>query len=494
MKNFKNILSIVLLGTVVQSCNLDKFPQDKIELSQSFQTVEDAKNWDNGAYSFLRSRSYGLYSQVTDVQADQLNAVQDFGNTYGDEHRWTNFLSDNYSIRDVYRNYYSGINNLNTAIKGYATIVPKTDAEKALLDQYVGDAYLARAYYYLNLTLRFAKAYNASTAASDLAVPLVLVPDLESKPARATVDAVYKQILADIAVAKTNLANQKGKLASTRFTIDAAIALEARVKLYMNDWAGASAAASQLIKEGKYPLTTTQDAFRKLWIEDSGAEVIFQSFVARPNELPNTISTTYGYSAANKDYRPGFMPSLWVINSFDNKDFRKTVYFKEVTVGGQSLTKPEKGIVVNKFAGSLTTGLNIDLTTNYVAPKVFRIGEMYVIAAEAYFKAGNEAEALKYLNELKVARGLTAVSSSGSALFQDIKNERTKELMFEGFRLDDLKRWGEGFQRREPQLPFARTGAEYSDKKVEANDPKFVWGIPANDVTINPNIVQNPGW
>ncbi|PUV21731.1 RagB/SusD family nutrient uptake outer membrane protein [Sphingobacterium athyrii] len=494
MKNFKNILGIILLGTVVQSCNIDKFPQDKIELSQSFQTVEDAKNWDNATFSFFRSRSYGIYSQVTDVQADQLNAVQDFGNVYGDEHRWTNFLSDNYSIRDIYRNYYSGINNLNTAIKGYSTIVPKNDAEKTLLNQYIGDAHFARAYYYLNLTLRFAKAYNASSAESDLAVPLVLVPDLEAKPARATVDAVYKQILSDIAIAKTNLMSQKGKLAATRFTIDAVIALEARVKLYMSDWGGAANAAVQLIKEGKYPLTTTQEAFRKLWIDDSGDEVIFQPVVSRPNELPNTISTTYGYSAANKDYRPGFMPSLWVINSFSNADFRKSVYFKEVTVGGQSLDKPQKGIVVNKFAGSLVTGLNIDLTTNYVTPKVFRIAEMYLVAAESYFKAGNEFEALKYLNELRIARGLTAVSSSGNSLFKDIKDERTKELIFEGFRLDDLKRWGEGFQRRDPQLPFARTGAEYADKKVEANNLKFVWGLPANDVTINPNIVQNPGW
>jgi hypothetical protein len=29
---------------------------------------------------------------------------------------------------------------------------------------------------------------------------------------------------------------------------------------------------------------------------------------------------------------------------------------------------------------------------------------------------------------------------------------------------------------------------------VPADHPKFIWGIPTNDLTTNPDLVQNPGW
>ncbi|WP_286735871.1 MULTISPECIES: RagB/SusD family nutrient uptake outer membrane protein [Sphingobacterium] len=493
MNKLKYILGALFIGTLIQSCNIDKYPEDSIELSQSFKTVSDAKYWDNGFYSYFRGRVYGIYTYVTDIQADQLNATVDYGNRLGSEHRWTDFLSGNYELRDIYSGYYSGINNINTALEGFATIPLNSDAEKSQMSQYIGDAHFARAYYYFNLALRFGKAYNSTTASSDLAVPLVLTPDLEGKPARATMEAVYKQILADLSVAKTNLASIPGKVASTRFTIDAVTALETRVKFYMGDWAGARSGAESLINGGLYPLVKTQDDLKKLWFEDSGAEVIYQPKVSRPDELPNTISPTYGYSTANSDYRPDFLPSKWVVDKFSDNDFRKSIYFLEakVTMMGKSMN----GIVVNKFAGSTATGLNINKGTNYVAPKVFRIAEYYLIAAESAYKSGNEALALKYLNLLRVSRGLSAVATSGNVLFNDIKDERFRELAFEGFRLDDLKRWGEGFQRRDPQsFDLVRDGSEFSSKKVDANDPKFIWGLPENDVTINPNLIQNNGW
>ncbi|MFZ4862254.1 RagB/SusD family nutrient uptake outer membrane protein [Sphingobacterium sp. Mn56C] len=493
MNKLKYILGALFLGTLIQACTIDKFPEDSIELSHSFESINDARSWDNGFYAYFRGRVYGIYTFVTDIQADQLNATIDYGNSLGAEHRWTDFLSGNYELRDIYRGYYAGINNINTALEGFAKVPIKNEAEQKQLNQFIGDAHFARAYYYLNLALRFSKAYNPGTAASDLAVPLILIPDFRAKPPRATLEAVYKQILADLAIAKTNLAAVPGKLASTRFTIDAVSALEARVKFYSGDWNGALAAAEGVISKGLYPLVNSQEALRKLWIEDSGQEVIFQPKVSRPSELPNTISPTYGYSAANRDYRPNYLPSKWVINKYQDNDFRKSVFFLETTI--TMLGKRTTGFVVNKFAGSTVTGLNNDKSSNYVTPKVFRIAELYLIAAESAYKKGDAATAQKYLNLLRVSRGLTELSVTGPALFDEIKDERFRELAFEGFRLDDLKRWNEGFERREPQsFDLVRDGSEFSSKKVEANNPKFVWGLPENDITINPNLVQNQGW
>ena len=78
-----------------------------------------------------------------------------------------------------------------------------------------------------------------------------------------------------------------------------------------------------------------------------------------------------------------------------------------------------------------------------------------------------------------------------------IKEERTREMLCEGTRLDDLKRWNMGFSRTAPQnINLIEVGANFKEKVVAAGDDKFVWAIPANDITTNPNIAdqQNPGW
>jgi hypothetical protein len=108
----------------------------------------------------------------------------------------------------------------------------------------------------------------------------------------------------------------------------------------------------------------------------------------------------------------------------------------------------------------------------------------------------NDALALTALNTLRVARGLSALTGvSGATLTTEIRNERTRELAFEGFRLFDLKRWGLGFNRGTPQtLGAINVGSNYNTINIAANDPQFVWGIPTYDININANLVQNPGW
>ena len=155
-------------------------------------------------------------------------------------------------------------------------------------------------------------------------------------------------------------------------------------------------------------------------------------------------------------------------------------------------------ICVNKYPGN--PALFTTATTNYAhKPKIFRIAEMYLINAEAAAQiSGSEATALSSLNAIRTARGLTALTGlTGTNLLNAVKEERTRELMFEGNRIDDLKRWKLGFERKTPQnINIIVTGADYNQKVVAAGDNKFVWGIPTNDITTNPAIAnqQNPGW
>ena len=488
---FKYILSALALSASLISCDTERLPYHSISQDVAFQSVSDAEKWNNNFYAQLRGRVYGVYTLPQDIQSDMLNATIDFGNNYGAVHKWADdFNSDNYQVRDVWVGYYGALKNINESIAKFPTITPATDAEKAKLNQYLGDAYAVRAYYYLNLVLRYSKAYNASTAATDLGVPLVLKFDLKETPKRASVKETYDQILSDINQAKTLLANVNGSAGAIKFTIDAVYALEARVKLYMNDFAGAAEAAEKVIKADKYKLYNTAEDVQSIWATDKTQETIFQLF-SNLVERPNTNDSYYNYEASTDTYRSYYIPSQWVLDMYDAKDFRKAAYFKEVDLYQQG--KKHKAFIVNKYPGN--PALVTSKAENHNTPKVFRIAELYLISAESNATT-NATLALTRLNDLREARGLAKLSNlSGATLLNEIKNERLRELAFEGFRLDDLKRWNEGFERKAPQgTDFLQTGAGYINLKKEKGDDKFVWGIPSYEITLNSNLEQNKGW
>ncbi|MFI2741927.1 RagB/SusD family nutrient uptake outer membrane protein [Zhouia sp. PK063] len=493
--NFKYIFAGILFSVVLSSCNdLDRYPGDSIELSQSFKSVKDAATWNNGLYSLFRGRVYGSFTQPGDIMADQLNSTLDYGNRNGSFQR-LDFQTDDQTIGPVWASYYNGITNVNVAIAGFENITPADDNEQAALDSYKGDAYFARAYFYAELAKRFCDAYDSSNAASQLGLPILLTYDINNWPARSSLQETYQQILSDIDQAKTLLSGVSGEQGANYFNEDVVLALEARVKLYMQDWTGAKTAADKLISSGTYPLIKDAAKFQDMWYEDYSQEDIMQVFVSAPNELANTNSVYLGFNAGLGDagrYDPDFLPSQWVIDMYDDNDIRKNTYFKNLPVTIQGL-EYEDLTLVNKYPGNpiYFTGAN----TNYEqAPKVFRIAEMYLISAEAAYKSSGDA--LTPLNDLRTARGLTALSGvSGDALYQAIKDERFRELAFEGFRYWDLKRWGEGYTRKDPQnLDVINVGSEFNTLSVSAGDYRFTWPIPSNDITVNTNLVQNAGY
>lgn len=517
MKLFKTIYiagAFLALGSCSKE-KLELFPTSNIELSQSFLSVRDAKTWNTGLYSLLRGRFYGIYAYSADIQGDQLNATVDFGNRNGFPHRWEGFEATDGNLTSIWSGYYRAITNINIMIPGFAQITPSTATtnagilERADLNRYKADAHFARAYYYHELITRYAKPYEPASAATDLGVPLVLTYDVFAMPARASVKEVYDQIDADIAQAKTLFAAAKaeydklpatvakpnitGAQGSTIFTTDALTAFEARVKLHMQDWAAAKTAADAVIATNRYPLITSQAGLTTYWHNDGKQEDIMQLYVANTTETANTNAIYLGLNTATGKFRPDFVPSQWVVNRYEATDTRKAVYFSskavDFTTGAGTLT------LVNKFPGNPT--LFTTVNTNYQhAPKFLRMAEMYLISAEAGARGTGDADALAKLNALRTARGLTALSGiADEPLFAEVKEERFRELAFEGFRLFDLKRWHEGFTRRDPQNEnFVTTGAGYTTLSIPADHPKFAWAIPSNDATINPNIQQNPGW
>ncbi len=493
------LVSLALVSFNSCKKNLDQFPANSIEITQAFKTMADARAWNVGNSARFRGTLYGTFMYHSDIQADQLNATLDFGNRNGNPHRWgQSFLANDGALSGPWSTYYRNISNINLALANLSSIPTVTPVEATELAVIRGNAFLGRAYYYAELITRFAKPFEPATANTDLGVPLVLDFDIKLQPARATVNQVYVQILSDISSAKTLLASVPGALGSTKFTIHSALALEARVKLNKQDWAGARTAAESVITSALYPLANNAVDINSMWKNDMNTEVITQSFVSAPIELPNTNLVYLGLVPATGKFTPDFVPSQWVVNFYDNADFRKNVYFEQKALTIQGVNYANIWCV-NKYPGNST--YFTAATTNYAhRPKVFRSAELYLISAEAGAREGaaTAAAALIRLNELRVARGLLPLTGlTGAPLFQAIKDERFRELAFEGFRLNDLKRWHEGFTRTAPQnLSFIQVGPTYNTLTIISDDNQFVWGLPSSELIVNPSLSaqQNPGW
>ena len=111
---------------------------------------------------------------------------------------------------------------------------------------------------------------------------------------------------------------------------------------------------------------------------------------------------------------------------------------------------------------------------------------MYLIAAEAAVRSGDDAATP--LNTLREHRGLPALAT---VTLDDVKAERYRELMMEGMRLTDLKRWGDGISSRKPQtgkigtgesFGLIESGSMFENLSVTSDDYRFVWPVPSNEI------------
>ncbi len=87
-----------------------------------------------------------------------------------------------------------------------------------------------------------------------------------------------------------------------------------------------------------------------------------------------------------------------------------------------------------------------------------------------------------------------------------IQNERAIELAFENHRFWDLRRWKTGAALLDGKpmngMEITRvgtTGKVYTYKRVDLTKRYFkeiyyYFPIPKNDIIINPNLLQNPGY
>jgi hypothetical protein len=158
------------------------------------------------------------------------------------------------------------------------------------------------------------------------------------------------------------------------------------------------------------------------------------------------------------------------------------------TILGVLVATQQPGVrFISKWLGNPEFFITPGLTNLRHRPKVHRIAEQYLIAAEAEHN-------LARLNELRTARGASALPAWSDT---ELQNEWAREMIGEGVRMECLKRWQLGLNRRVPQ-PGAivdKPGDERStEKTAPANYYRFTWPIPDAEMKLNSNLRQNPAW
>ncbi len=108
--------------------------------------------------------------------------------------------------------------------------------------------------YIFSLVNVFGKPYNQG--ASNLGVPLKLSDDVNDLPARATVGAIYDQVVKDLQKAEQLMTVDKGNVYASK---EAAQALLSRVYLYMENNDKTIEYADKVINSGKYSLLSTTE-------------------------------------------------------------------------------------------------------------------------------------------------------------------------------------------------------------------------------------------
>ena len=508
MKNiFTKILLFGVAVTGVAACELDLYPNDSIVYDENESVIQkesDLVAFENGLHIAFRGRQASTFYYTDDLMFDGFNAATDFGNNFGPVHRTdADYNASSDDIETCWGSSFTSITNYNIAISAAKALTHPDLMEAGAIME--GEAHFYRAFTYLYLARHFGKAYNPATASTDLSVPMVTVFDTQARPKRATQAEIYALIKEDLDEAARLLAGvvpEAGKQPFIRPTIDAVNALYARYYLDVHDYAKAAATAAALVDSGIYSLASTNAEFAAEYTNDAGKEPILQ-MAASQTEVPNSLSyyTRLRVSNGQEVYSPYFLPSAKLIGAYDADDLRLKNWFSPNGTAGRyiylrgALNTNENVLIFTKFQGNPAyTTDNLPSGSNAIKP--LRIGEMYLIAAEAYQALSETTNAARYLNALQAARG----ANQTPATEENIRNEWFKETVGEGMRGICLKRWGIGFDGRPAQAAAAadglvETGQNYAERAFDADDYYlYTWPIPNYELKINPSLVQNEGY
>ncbi len=484
-------IGVLLLAALVFSCDdfLDLDPQQAVDAEHVYNDHNGVVNALNGAYSIIAGPQFFAGTSIfhSDLLANsgELNWIGTFiGYRQMD---WKTLDPSEGTITAKWNQAYRAIDIVNNVLNNLDVV---QEGHRARVE---GEAKFVRGILYLELVRFYASPYVGGAANDHDGVPLVLTPTPtsgvtdEHYVSRATVSAVYSQILTDLGDAKTLLTNAgvgTGAGANGgRATPTTAAAFMARAYLDMENWGSAAAEANTVINNlGGYGALndTPREAFNNDEYTSEDVFMINQSSTSHAGQANDGIGTFF---ASLEGYGRGDVHiSSSHFDRFEEGDLRIT------------MTDDPTIVDIGNVPGMYYIGIGTD-PGNIMTSKwgkhdaninVIRLAEMILTRAEANFRDGSSVGAapIDDINAIRNRAGLDNLNPADLDL-HEIRDERYRELCFEGHQMRDVRRFRESIT-----VPSGDNAGEV----LPWNHQSLVLPIPQREIDVNNNLTQNPGY
>ncbi|GBF19655.1 susD family protein [Arenibacter sp. NBRC 103722] len=461
---------IIAIGTVLLfplgSCErfVDvEVPDHRIASTTVFANDETAINAINGIYNQLFNTSFssGGNRSVTFLAGLSADNFQTTSST--DE--ILEFAENDITVansfnKDLWSGAYNMIYMLNSILEG---IEGSISLSEDVRDRIEGEAKFVRAFTNFHLAIIYGD------------IPLLLTSDyrINAVAPRNTSDDVYQQVLTDLEDAIALLETSYPEDERTRPNKFVAMAMLARVYLYLNNWQKAENYSSLVIDENAtYEILENHDS---VFLANSREGIWQISPVGSGNSFTHTNEGNLFIKT------PTTLTPVALSNSFidsrDVGDERLQHWVGMYTDDTGIYYFPNKYKVQYDASGGDITEYSM----------VLRLAEQYLIRSEARAKQGNLIGAMTDLDVIRKRSGLepvaeTAPNSSEAEVLEMVLEERRSELFAEwGHRWFDLRRTN-------------NTATVLKLKSPNWQDTDALYPIPEDDRIKNPNLDQNPGY
>ena len=470
-------LTIILVLFQLSGCEaiLDKEPIAILDAGSFFQTENDAVQSINAAYNpllFNNANNNFLWA-FAEVTGDAAIPGGDGSRPGIVEMETFSYTPRTEELNSYWKLQFKGITQCNLVLDN----IVKVNMSEGSKNQIIGEALFLRSYYYFLLTQVF----------GDVPLYLKVTPPDQLKIKKSSKADIYKQISSDCDKAANLLPLSHNGSNTGRATKGAALALAAKVSLYVNDYNKVLEYTSKIKALNTYKLVKdyrenfmklSQNNTESVWeIQHTNLELGVGNFI---NQWWASIKFLgYGFAEVTPLYVSVFEPNdprLKFTVAMNNDPYFGLIYknsFSSTTYSPRKFLQPNS---------ELTQKADGDI--NYPA---IRYAEVLLWEAEALIELGRMQEALAPLETVRArARAQTAVpgtlpaitSTNQVTLRQAVRRERQTELGFELHRFFDLVRWGIAAE----SLPGFQKG------KHE------VFPIPQTEIDLNPSLLQNPNY
>lgn len=497
------VIGIGLLTTIVVGCDqlLEPQPETEVSTSNFYTTLDDFEQAVAGAYAPLQD-IYESAWIMSEMRSDNTHFIYDVANRGSKpEEDVATFLveTNNGVVQDRWADNYQIISRVNHVL----TRIDEVELEEFTGQNLKGQALFLRALAYFDLVRNFG------------GVPLFVEPPAsyeETFKPRSPSTEVYELIIAD-ASAAADLLPSSADQDPGRATSGAAFTLLADVYLTLGRWSEAESALRSV--SGYSLLPDYLDVFPPS--NEGNSEIIFEveylegtaqglgsNFPYDFLPVLSDPSVITGVSPSSQNNDGAFnTPTPDIINAYEDtlEDGRYAA-----SIAYYSGPSPLVGVTYE----------NTPYIRKYQHPHaqygetdqnwpVYRYAEVLLMQAEAINEqGGRQAEALGYLNQVRVRAGLGSVGSASQAeLRERILDERRIELAFENKRWHDLVRTGRAVEvmsahgakvKANPQSYYYPEGSFAFEASYAVSEDDYLFPIPVTEININPDLQQNPGY